>query len=330
MAAHVPVAERAGRMFRAAEILQTDRAALARLITEEMGKPIAAAEAEIEKCAVGACEFFAAHAAALLAPHEVATDASKSYVRYDPLGVVLAIMPLELSLLAGLPLRRTGAHGGQRHGAQARLERAGQRDGHRKHLPRRRVPRRAFRRGILVPAGKALDLIARREIRAVTITGSDRAGRGVAAAAGRAIRKTVLELGGSDPCLVLSDADPVAAAQTTSRTRTVNAGQVRIAAKRFIVEAPIAEKFEEALAEAMAGELRVGDPMDHQDRGRSAGSQGPCRCPAQPGHADGPRRGPRFARAAARWTAGASVLSQPCFWRSSPGWPRSMKRRSVP
>ena len=257
----VPMAERAGRMFRAAEILRTDRAALARLITEEMGKPIASAEAEIEKCA-WACEFYATHAATFLAPRDVATDASKSYVRYDPLGVVLAIMPWNFpfwqvfrfaapALMAGnaAVLKHASNVPGSAMAIESIFHDA-------------EFPEGLFT-ALLVPAKKALDLIARPEIRAVTITGSDRAGRDVAAAAGRALRKTVLELGGSDPFLVLSDADPVAAARLAAKSRTVNAGQSCIAAKRFIVEAPIAERFEEALAEAMAG-LRVGDPMDRQ------------------------------------------------------------------
>src|SRR5919204_447549 len=114
---------------------------------------------------------------------------------------------------------------------------------------------------LLIPSGKVPDLIRHPAIRAVTLTGSDRAGEAVAAEAGKQLKKTVLELGGSDPFVVLADADPVAVAEQAAKARCINTGQSCIAAKRFIVEEPVADRFERAFTEAMA-RLKVGDPMD--------------------------------------------------------------------
>lgn len=257
----VPFADRAGKMRRLAELLRAQKGSLARLITEEMGKPIAAAEAEIEKCA-WVCDYYAENAERHLGPHEVPSSASKSYVRYDPLGPVLAIMPWNFPFwqvfrFAG-PAVMAGNVGVLKHasnvpGTALAIERL--------------FGEAGFPEGVmttlLIPGTKVERIIARPEIRAVTLTGSDRAGREVAAQAGKHLKKTVLELGGSDPFVVLADADPAAAARLAVEGRMINAGQSCIAAKRFIAEAPIAGRFEDAFVNVVE-QLKVGDPMDRK------------------------------------------------------------------
>jgi succinate-semialdehyde dehydrogenase/glutarate-semialdehyde dehydrogenase len=252
-------AQRADYLRRAARQLHDDRAAYARLMTEEMGKPIAAAEAEIDKCAWN-CDFYAEYGESFLRVHDVPSDATRSYIRYDPLGPVLAIMPWNFpfwqlfrfaapALMAGnvAVLKHAANVPGCALAIQEVFRRAG-------------FPAGAMTT-LLVPSGQVDGLIRHPAIRAVTLTGSEGAGVAVAAAAGKQLKKTVLELGGSDPFLVLADADPVAVAKQAARARTINTGQSCIAAKRFIVEEPIADRFERAFVEAMAG-LKVGDPLD--------------------------------------------------------------------
>ncbi len=253
------LSERAGRMLQAAQVLRRDRERLARLVTDEMGKPIVAAEAEIDKCA-WVSEFYAEHARAFVAPHEVKTGAAKCYVRYDPLGPVLAVMPWNFPFWQvfrfAAPAIMAGNVGVLKHASnvpgtalaiEAIFREAGFPEGTMTTL--------------LISAKKAESLIGRPEIRAVTLTGSERAGVAVAVAAGRRLKKTVLELGGADPFIVLADADPVAAARLAVKSRAVNSGQSCIAAKRFIVDERIAVRFETAVVEAME-KLRVGDPSD--------------------------------------------------------------------
>ncbi len=252
-------AERATLMTRVGDVLRDERERLARLATEEMGKPIAASEAEVDKCA-WACDFYAEHAEGYLAEETVATDASRSFVRYDPLGPVLAVMPWNFpywqlfrfaapALMAGnvALLKHASNVPGTALAIEAVFREAG------------------FPAGVmttlLVPSSRTGELIAHPAVAAVTLTGSDKAGMEVAAAAGRHLKKTVLELGGSDPFIVLDDADPVEAARQAAKARAINSGQSCIAAKRFIVAEEIAERFEEEMAAAMAA-LKVGDPMD--------------------------------------------------------------------
>ena len=254
-----PLAGRAGLLRRLAMTLRARRAECARLMTLEMGKPIAAAEAEVEKCA-WVCEHYAEHGAPYLEPEPVATDAVRSFVRYEPLGVVLAVMPWNFpfwqvfrcvapALLAGnaVVLKHASNVPGSAL-AIADLFRAAD------------APDGLFG-ALLVPAAAVGRLIADPAIAAVSLTGSEPAGVAVAEAAGRAIKKTVLELGGSDPFVVLADADPARAAAAAVSARTVNNGQSCIAAKRFIVDDAVAERFEAALIEGMRA-LTVGDPMD--------------------------------------------------------------------
>jgi succinate-semialdehyde dehydrogenase / glutarate-semialdehyde dehydrogenase len=250
--------ERARHLTAVADLLREKQGDFARLMTAEMGKTLAAAESEVDKCA-WVCDFYAEHAAGFLAPETVATDASRSLVRYDPLGPVLAIMPWNFpfwqffrfaapALMAGnvAVLKHASNVPGSALAIEAAFRDAG--------LPAGTVTT------LLISAARAKRLIGHPAIRAVTLTGSDRAGMEVAGEAGRCLKKTVLELGGSDPFIVLADADPAEAARQAARARTINAGQSCIAAKRFIVEDEIAEAFEGELVRAMEG-LKVGDPL---------------------------------------------------------------------
>ncbi|HVF59572.1 MAG TPA: NAD-dependent succinate-semialdehyde dehydrogenase [Thermoanaerobaculia bacterium] len=254
-----PFAERARRMRRLAELLGERRAQSAQLVTEEMGKPIAAAEAEIDKCALG-CTFYAEHAEAFLAPEEVATEASRSLVRCDPLGPLLAVMPWNFpfwqvfrfavpAVMAGnvAVLKHAGNVPGSALAIEALFREAG-------------FPEGVFTT-LLVPSARVAEVIRHPAIKGVSLTGSDRAGMAVAAAAGGALKKTVLELGGSDPFLVLADADPAAAAGEAAKARALNSGQSCICAKRFLVEEPVADAFEAELVRRMDA-LVVGDPLD--------------------------------------------------------------------
>jgi succinate-semialdehyde dehydrogenase / glutarate-semialdehyde dehydrogenase len=254
-------AERSTRMRRAAEVLRERRGECARLMTEEMGKPIAASEGEVDKCA-WVCDYYAEHAAAFLAEEPAATDAAASFVRFDPLGPVLAVMPWNFPFWQvfrfAAPALMAGNVGLLKHasnvpGCALAIEEIFREAG---------FPTGTFA-SLLVPGGAVASLIAHPTVRAVTLTGSEAAGEAVGAAAGRQLKKCVLELGGSDPFVVLADADPAAVARTAATARTVNSGQSCIAAKRFIVEEPVAAPFEEALTAAMAA-LRVGDPMDRE------------------------------------------------------------------
>ncbi|MEX2141076.1 MAG: NAD-dependent succinate-semialdehyde dehydrogenase [Pirellulales bacterium] len=252
-------AERATLMKRAAALLRQERTAQARMMTAEMGKPIASAEAEVDKCAWG-CEFYAEHAEQYLTDQIVATDASKSFVRYDPLGPILAVMPWNFPFWQVFRFAAPALMAGN----VAVLKHAANVSGC--ALAIEDVFRQAgFPTGVmttlLISSDRVTKLIEHPAIRAVTLTGSDRAGESVAAAAGKQLKKTVLELGGSDPFIVLSDADPAAVASQAAKARTVNSGQSCIAAKRFIVEHSIADRFEQAFAEQMRN-LKVGDPLD--------------------------------------------------------------------
>jgi succinate-semialdehyde dehydrogenase/glutarate-semialdehyde dehydrogenase len=254
-----PIAERAQRVGALAPVLRAGKARWAALITEEMGKPIVEAEAEIEKCAWN-CEYFAANGPRFLADEPVPTEARASYVAFDPLGVVLAIMPwnfpfwqvfrfLAPALVAGNTALLKHASNVPR--CALAIEEIVRRAG---------LPEGALR--TLLVGNDAVDaILADPRVAAVTLTGSSAAGEQVAAAAGRRIKKQVLELGGSDPFIVLADADLDAAALTAARARNQNSGQSCIAAKRFIVEEPVADAFLERFIAAV-GALQVGDPTD--------------------------------------------------------------------
>jgi succinate-semialdehyde dehydrogenase/glutarate-semialdehyde dehydrogenase len=244
-------------MRAAAALLRDRRASLSALLTAEMGKPIAQAEGEVDKCA-DACGHFADHAERLLADVPLKSDGSRSYVRHDPVGPILAVMPWNFPLWQVIrfaaPNLMAGNVGVLKHapnvcGCAIELERLFVDAG---------FPAGAFTAlRVDVPAIRAI--IEHPTIAAVTLTGSERAGRTVAAQAGAVGKKVVLELGGSDPFLVLADADVPAVATAAAAARCLNNGQSCIAAKRFIVATPIAEAFEEAFVEAMSRQV-VGDP----------------------------------------------------------------------
>lgn len=256
-----PVARR-GELFRGlARRLREGQNDLARLMTEEMGKPIAASEAEIVKCA-WVSEYYADVAEPFLTPEEIPTDSRRSFVRFDPLGPVLAIMPWNFPFWQFLRFAAPGLMAGNA--------------GVLKHAPN--VPgtalaiERVFREAgfpeglvttLLIPDERVAEVIGHPVIRAVTLTGSPRAGRAVAAEAGRHLKKTVLELGGSDPFIVLAEAAVDEVAARAAEARLINSGESCIAAKRFIIEDAVADRFEEAFVAAMERAV-VGDPLDRR------------------------------------------------------------------
>jgi len=251
--------ERGQALRRLAANLRQRRDHYGRLITLEMGKPITEAQAEIEKCA-WACDFYAAEAARFLGDEVVETNASRSLVAYEPLGIVLAIMPWNYPFWQVLRFAAPALMAG--NGAVLK---------HASNVPQCALaiaaafadvgfPPGLF--GTLLLPGAAVDPVIRDgRIRAVTLTGSSETGARVAAVAGAALKKTVLELGGSDPFIVLADADVAAAATTAARARNQNSGQSCIAAKRFLVAEAVADEFEERFARAVRA-LRLGDPQD--------------------------------------------------------------------
>lgn len=251
-------ATRAALFSELADLLERRLEPLAALIVSEVGKPIRQARGEVRKCAF-ACRFYAAHAEAFLANESVATEARTSYVAFDPLGTILAIMPWNFPFWQVFRFAAPALMAGN----VAIL----------KHAPN--VPRCAeaiaglfrdagfpagFMQNLYVDHDAVAGLIADPRIQAVTLTGSGRAGRAVATLAGQALKKTVLELGGSDAFIVLADADLAAAVDTAIASRMQNNGQSCIAAKRFILEKSIADAFLDAFV-ARVEALQVGDPM---------------------------------------------------------------------
>jgi succinate-semialdehyde dehydrogenase/glutarate-semialdehyde dehydrogenase len=253
------VAERAVPMRRLAALLRERADRYGRLITMEMGKPIAEAKAELEKCAWGA-EHYAENAARYLADEVIETSAKRSIVAFEPLGIVLAVMPWNFPFWQVIRFAAPALMAGN----AALLK-------HASNVPQcalaieEAIRDAGFPEGLLrtvLVAGSAIEpVIGDPRIRAVTLTGSSDTGSRIAALAGRALKKSVLELGGSDPYIVLADADLVAAAKVGARARNQNTGQSCIAAKRFIAVEPIARDFERLFA-AEVEALRVGDPLD--------------------------------------------------------------------
>ena len=251
--------DRALCMNEAASILERDADRYARIMTNEMGKLLRASVEELEKCA-RCCRFYAENAAAFLAEHEVQTDAKRSYVRYDPIGTVLAIMPWNFPFWQvfrfAAPALMAGNAGLLKHASNVpacalAIEEIFQRAG--------------FSEGVfqslLIENETTEQIIADPRIAAVTLTGSDRAGAAVASAAGRALKKTVLELGGSDPFIVMPSANLEAAVAAAVKSRTINTGQSCIAAKRFILHEKIYDSFVAKFVDQMRA-LRLGDPLD--------------------------------------------------------------------
>ncbi len=256
--ARTPLAERSALLRRVAAVLRERKPALARLITLEMGKPIVEAEAEIEKCAWN-CDFYADKAPEFLGDEVVPSGATESRVVYDPLGVVLAVMPWNypfwqvvrfaapaLAAGNGIVLKHANNVPQCALAIEEVLYAAG-------------IPAGLFAT-VLVEAAQVKALIEDPRIAALTLTGSTPVGKLVASQAGAVLKKQVLELGGSDPFIVLADADLEAAARTAVKARFINVGQSCINGKRFIVEDAVADRFTELFVQN-ARALRMGDPM---------------------------------------------------------------------
>jgi succinate-semialdehyde dehydrogenase / glutarate-semialdehyde dehydrogenase len=254
-----PFAERAAALQRTAALLQDRQEELARHMALEMGKPLAQGRAEVEKCA-WVCRYYAENGEAFLRPEPAPTDASRSYVAFRPLGPVLAVMPWNFPFWQvfrfAAPALMAGNVGVLKHAANVTacalaIERL---------LHDAGIPRGAFR-VLLISSPRVPALIEAPEIKAVTLTGSPSAGRSVAARAGAVLKKTVLELGGSDAYVILEDADLEAAAEACATARLLNSGQSCIAAKRFVVIEAVLTRFEELIVERMKAR-RVGDPLE--------------------------------------------------------------------
>jgi succinate-semialdehyde dehydrogenase/glutarate-semialdehyde dehydrogenase len=252
-------AERAIPMRKIAAVLRQEQEPLAVLMALEMGKPLSAGRSEVQKCA-WVCEYYAEHAEGMLAPQLIEAGARRSYACYQPLGAILAIMPWNFPFWQvfrfAAPALMAGNVGVLKHAPnvpgcalaiEALFHQAGFPPGVFTHL--------------FLDNDQTGALIDHPVIQAVTLTGSTRAGRAVAARAGAALKKTVLELGGSDPYLILADADLAQAAQICATSRLINAGQSCIAAKRFLVVESVKAEFEQRLTEAMSLAV-MGDPLE--------------------------------------------------------------------
>lgn len=251
--------ERGRFLKKAAALLLRDKDDFACLIANEMGKPFRQGRAEIEKCA-WVCEYYAAHAEEYLRPEFISTQASRSYVAFEPLGTVLAVMPWNFpfwqvircaapTLMAGnaMVLKHASNVCGCAHALEDVFMEAG-------------CPKGLFR-ALFIDNAQTAEVIAHPLISAVTLTGSTPAGKAVASTAGAHLKKTVLELGGNDPYIVLKDADIEKAAQVCASSRLINGGQSCISAKRFIVEAPLFKEFTERVLMKMRAEV-MGPPLN--------------------------------------------------------------------
>ena len=258
-------------MRRLAALLEADREELAVTLTSEMGKTLVSARDEVTKCAA-ACRYYADNAVRFLTPERIATEHAESYVRYDPIGLILAVMPWNFPLWQVFrflaPALMAGNVGLLKHASnvpqcalaiEALVRRAG-------------FPRGVFQT-LLIESRQVEIVLSDPRVVAVTVTGSEAAGRAIAAQAGWLIKKSVLELGGSDPFIVLPSADLDAAITNAIKARCINNGQSCIAAKRFLVHDSIYPEFEKRFVAGMAA-LRVGDPMlDSTDIGPLATPQ---------------------------------------------------------
>ena len=267
----VPLEHRALCLRKLAAILEQEVEDFARLITLEMGKPLHAARQEIQKCAL-ACRYYAGQAPRMLAPQAMPTEGNHSYVSWEPLGVILAVMPWNFPFWQVFrflaPALMAGNVGLLKHASsvpqcaiaiEALVRRAG-------------FPRGAFQ-SLLIETEQVAKVLADERVVAVTVTGGEAAGRAVAAQAGSLVKKSVLELGGSDPFIVMPSADVHLAIETAVKARCVNNGQSCIAAKRFIVADEIYDNFETLFTAGMEA-MHVGDPMkDDTDIGPLATAQ---------------------------------------------------------
>lgn len=252
------LAERSQWLHQVAQVLEAEKPHYAELMTLEMGKPIKGAIAEVEKCA-WVCRYYADHAAEFLAETSISTDATHSYVSYQPLGIVLAVMPWNFPFWQvfrfAAPALMAGNVGLLKHASnvpqcalaiETIFHKAGLPDG-------------AFQT-LLIGADQVAAIVSDPRVKAATLTGSELAGASLAATAGKCLKKTVLELGGSDPFIVMASADLDAAISNAVTARLLNNGQSCIAAKRFIVQESVADRFIAQMAEKFRS-LKVGDPM---------------------------------------------------------------------
>ena len=255
------IAERAVLMQQCAEILEQEAEKYGRIISLEMGKPLKDAVSEVQKCAK-ACRYYAAHAEEFLQDQEISSAASKSIIAYEPLGVILAVMPWNFPFWQVFrflaPALMAGNAGILKHASNVpqcalAIEEIIRKAG---------FPEDIFHT-LLIGSKEVNAVIENPLVMAVTLTGSEEAGSKVAEAAGREIKKTVLELGGSDAFMVLDDADLEQAAETAVKSRMVNTGQSCIAAKRFIVVEAIADQFLEKMKQKMA-QLKTGNPLEEE------------------------------------------------------------------
>jgi succinate-semialdehyde dehydrogenase / glutarate-semialdehyde dehydrogenase len=298
--------ERTRMLTTAAALLEANADRLGRLMTIEMGKLTGAARDEILKCARG-CRYYAQHGPTFLADEtaDVSDDAARAYIRYEPLGPIFAIMPWNFPFWQVFRFAAPALAAGNvvllKHAPnvpqcalaiEAVFKDAG-------------CPEGAFQ-SLLLEVEQVPPILADDRIKAVTLTGSDRAGRDVASRAGRALKKSVLELGGSDPFIVMPSANMAQAVATAVKSRTINSGQSCIAAKRFIVDAAVAEEFTDRFVKGMAA-LKIGDPLDPSTEiGPMARSDLVETLSAQVGDA--------LARGAKRLTGDAPVGSHGCFY----------------
>jgi succinate-semialdehyde dehydrogenase/glutarate-semialdehyde dehydrogenase len=238
---HLPFEQRAVWMQKAADILERDREIYAEMMTLEMGKTLKSAIGEVEKCAL-VCRYYAKNAAQFMADVPATTDASSSFVRYQPLGPILAVMPWNFPFWQvfrfAAPALMAGNVGLLKHASNVpqcalKIEEIFTEAG---------FPEGVFQT-LLVGADKVADIVADDRIKAATLTGSEPAGASLAANAGKNLKKVVLELGGSDPFIVMPSADLAAALSTAVTARMLNNGQSCIAAKRFILAEDIADEF---------------------------------------------------------------------------------------
>jgi len=253
------MANRARWMIKAAEILESEKEAIGRLMTLEMGKTLASAIAETEKCA-STCRYYAEHAPQFVADEPIATSAAKSFIRYEPIGIVLAVMPWNFPfwqvfrfVAPGLMAGNVGLlkHASNVPQCALKIEEIVRRAG---------FPADVFQT-LLIGASQVDRILNDPRIAAATLTGSEQAGIQVGISAAKRIKKVVLELGGSDPFIVMPSANVAEAAATAVKARVINNGQSCIAAKRFIVHEKIAEQFEKEFVSRMQA-LKLGDPFD--------------------------------------------------------------------
>jgi len=249
-------------MTNAGDVLRVKKEEYSKLMTLEMGKPIAQSRAEVDKC-TWICEYYAENAEKFLSDELIITDASKSFVAFQPLGVVLAVMPWNFPFwqvfrfaAPGLMAGNAGIlkHASNVSGCALAIEEVFRAAG---------FPENLFRT-ILVPSSQMEEVIKNEKIKAVTLTGSVPAGKAVAKTAGSVLKKTVMELGGSDPYVILEDADLEMAADTCVTARLINGGQSCIAAKRFIINEKIYDEFEKLFVERMKSK-KMGDPFDESN-----------------------------------------------------------------